>query len=121
MGSQLKQSKRIIRNDMGKVHRVPSVVVHLVAVSWGINDVQTEAHTILLNDFLSISHCLPEQSPYKKAQWIFNILCETVWISVVERTGSLGVRRPFESIRWDAKMVLTRVDFPRPVCPVRGS
>ena len=24
-----------------------------------------------------------------------------------------------ESIRWDAKMVLTRVDLPRPVCPIR--
>lgn len=37
---------------------------------------------------------------------------------MVERTGSLGVKRPFESIRWEAKMVLIRVDFPRPVWPI---
>lgn len=46
-----------------------------------------------------------------------SMICETVWISVVERTGSSGVSRPFESIRWEAKMVLIKVDFPRPVCP----
>jgi hypothetical protein len=46
-----------------------------------------------------------------------SMMCETVWISVVERTGSSGASRPFESIRCDAKIVLMRVDFPRPVCP----
>lgn len=50
-----------------------------------------------------------------------NVLCDSVLISVVERTGSLGVRRPLESIRWDAKIVLIRVDFPRPVWPTRES
>jgi hypothetical protein len=37
---------------------------------------------------------------------------------VVDRTGSLGVRRPLESIKWEAKIVLIRVDFPRPVWPI---
>jgi len=36
---------------------------------------------------------------------------------VVDRTGSSGASLPFESIRCEAKMVLMRVDFPRPVCP----
>lgn len=45
------------------------------------------------------------------------VLCETAWISVVCLTTSSGARRPFESIRWEAKMVLIKVDFPRPVCP----
>jgi len=44
-----------------------------------------------------------------------NVLCETVWISVVDLTGSSGKSRPLESIRWEAKMVLINVDFPRPV------
>lgn len=47
-----------------------------------------------------------------------SIMCETVWISVVERTGSSGASLPLESIKWDAKMVLISVDFPRPVWPV---
>ena len=47
-----------------------------------------------------------------------HLLCDTVWISVVARTMSSGRRRPLESIKWDAKMVLMRVDFPRPVWPV---
>lgn len=47
-----------------------------------------------------------------------SIICETVWISVVDRTGSSGASLPFESIRCDAKIVLINVDFPRPVCPV---
>lgn len=46
-----------------------------------------------------------------------HILCDTVWISVVARTGSSGLRRPLESMRCDAKMVLISVDFPKPVCP----
>lgn len=46
------------------------------------------------------------------------IPCDTAWISVVDRTGSEGVRRPFESIKCDAKIVFIRVDFPSPVCPV---
>ena len=33
--------------------------------------------------------------------------------------GSLGSKRPFESIRCDAKMVLIKVDLPSPVWPVR--
>lgn len=37
---------------------------------------------------------------------------------MVERTGSEGVRRPLESMRCEAKMVLIRVDFPKPVCPI---
>lgn len=45
------------------------------------------------------------------------ILWETVWISVVDLTGSSGARRPLESMRWAAKMVLIKVDFPRPVWP----
>ena len=48
------------------------------------------------------------------------VLCETDWISVVCLTTSSGIRRPFDSIRWDAKMVLIRVDFPRPVWPTLG-
>jgi hypothetical protein len=64
-------------------------------------------------------------SPYPGVSTMFNrrrtpfssMMCETVWISVVERTGSSGASRPFESIRCDAKIVLMRVDFPRPVCP----
>ena len=36
---------------------------------------------------------------------------------MVERTGSSGASLPFESIRCDAKIVLIRVDLPRPVCP----
>jgi hypothetical protein len=43
--------------------------------------------------------------------------CETAWISVVCLTGSSLSRRPFESIKCDAKMVFISVDFPRPVCP----
>ena len=31
--------------------------------------------------------------------------------------GSLGSRRPFESMRCEAKMVLINVDLPRPVWP----
>jgi hypothetical protein len=46
-----------------------------------------------------------------------NIPCETACISVVVRTGSSGCKRPFESIRWDAKIVFMRVDLPKPVCP----
>ena len=48
-----------------------------------------------------------------------SMMCDTVWISVVERTCSSGASLPFESIRCDAKMVLIRVDFPRPVCPAQ--
>ena len=36
---------------------------------------------------------------------------------VVERGSSSGTMRPLLSMRWDAKRVLTRVDFPRPVWP----
>lgn len=28
------------------------------------------------------------------------------------------MRRPFESMRWDAKIVLMSVDLPSPVCPI---
>ena len=38
---------------------------------------------------------------------------------MVERTGSLGERRPLESMRWDAKIVLIKVDLPKPVCPAQ--
>ena len=38
-------------------------------------------------------------------------------MSVVCLTGSSASRRPFESTRCDAKMVLMSVDFPRPVWP----
>lgn len=31
--------------------------------------------------------------------------------------GSSGWKRPFESIRWEAKMVLMSVDLPIPVWP----
>lgn len=47
-----------------------------------------------------------------------HLLCDTVWISVVDLTMSSGRRRPFESIKWDAKMVLMSVDFPSPVWPI---
>ena len=50
-----------------------------------------------------------------------SMMCDTVWISVVERTGSSTVSLPFESIRCDAKIVLMRVDFPSPVWPKRKS
>jgi hypothetical protein len=46
-----------------------------------------------------------------------NIPCETVWISVVCLTGSSDTKRPLESMRWEAKMVLISVDFPSPVGP----
>jgi hypothetical protein len=45
---------------------------------------------------------------------------ETAWISVVCLTGSSATKRPFESIKWEAKMVLMSVDFPRPVCPIKS-
>lgn len=32
------------------VHDIPSVIVHLVTVTRGINDVQPQTHTILLDD-----------------------------------------------------------------------
>jgi len=44
----------------------------------------------------------------------------TAWISVVDLLGSVGERRPFDLTRLEAKMVLIRVDFPRPVWPVDG-
>ena len=37
---------------------------------------------------------------------------------MVDLMGSLGVRRPFESIKCDAKIVLINVDLPSPVCPI---
>ena len=46
------------------------------------------------------------------------IPCDLVCISVVDRIGSVGVSRPLESMRWEAKMVLISVDFPKPVLPV---
>lgn len=32
------------------IHDIPSVVVHLVTITGGINNVQPQTHTILLND-----------------------------------------------------------------------
>ncbi len=46
-----------------------------------------------------------------------SMLWETGWISVVERTGSSGDNLPLESIRCEAKMVLIKVDLPKPVWP----
>ena len=40
-----------------------------------------------------------------------SMICDTVWISVVDRTGSSGVSRPFESIRWEAKMVFSKTSL----------
>lgn len=34
---------------------------------------------------------------------------------VVDRTGSVGDMRPLDSIRWVAKIVFIKVDFPKPV------
>jgi hypothetical protein len=48
------------------------------------------------------------------------LLCETAWISVVCLTGSWETKRPLESTKWEAKRVFIKVDFPRPVWPVRG-
>lgn len=91
---------------------IPSVVVHLVTVAWGIHDVEPQADAVFLND------CSPgvSQSPRFCADW--SVPCDTAWISVVDRTGSEGVMRPLESIRWDANMVLMSVDLPSPVWPV---
>lgn len=46
-----------------------------------------------------------------------SIMCDTAWISVVDRIGSSGDRRPLLSIRCEAKMVLINVDLPSPVWP----
>jgi hypothetical protein len=54
------------------------------------------------------------RTPFSSMMW------ETPLISVVERMGSSGCRRPLESMRCDAKMVLMRVDLPSPVWPVEG-
>jgi hypothetical protein len=37
---------------------------------------------------------------------------------VVERMISSGLRRPLDSMRCEAKMVLIRVDLPSPVWPI---
>jgi hypothetical protein len=42
-------------------------------------------------------------------------------MSVVCLIGSSASKRPFESIRCEAKMVLISVDFPSPVWPVQVS
>lgn len=44
--------------------------------------------------------------------------CDADWISVVDRIASVGVRRPLESIKCDAKIVLISVDLPSPVWPI---
>lgn len=46
------------------------------------------------------------------------MMWDTDWISVVERMISSGLRRPLDSMRCEAKMVLIRVDLPSPVWPV---
>ena len=87
---------------------IPSVVVDLVSVTWSVHNVQAQAHSVLLDDCSDFSMIV--RTLLRAA-----ILCEMVCISVVDRIGSSGRRRPFESIKCDAKMVLMSVDLPRPV------
>jgi hypothetical protein len=49
-------------------------------------------------------------------QWR-HILCCVSSIDVVCGIGSSTSSLPLDPIKWDAKRVLTIVDFPRPVCP----
>lgn len=107
MGSQLEEIS--IRRVSG-LGCSPSVVVDLVTVTRCVHNVQSQPYTILLNDcLLSVCTFVPFS--------FLHVPCDTVWISVVDRTDSSGRIRPLESMRWDAKMVLINVDFPSPVCP----
>ena len=51
-------------------------------------------------------------TPFSSTTWV------TAWISLVCLMGSVGERRPLDLTRLEAKMVLIRVDLPRPVWPV---
>ena len=89
---------------------LPSVVVDLVTITRSIHNIQSQSYSIFLNDWFAVNR-------YTSMEDMPHVLCETVWISVVARTGSSGLIRPFESMRCDAKMVLINVDFPNPVWP----
>ena len=96
------------------------VTYHLSLLTWspypGVSTILSRRRTPFSSITADYSASL---EPLPRA--VHHIPCETPCISVVVRTGSFGVRRPFESMRCDAKMVFIRVDLPKPVCPIRLS
>lgn len=45
----------IVLSDVHKTEVIPSVVVNLVAIAWGIDNVQPETNAILLNNYRRVS------------------------------------------------------------------
>lgn len=110
----------------------PVLVVDEVTVARGVDNVEAQLDIVLLHDCTArvsfVCTCCQARPPGwcsgregtgTSAGRVRDELCETATMSVVERTGSSGSKRPLVSMRCEAKMVLIRVDLPSPVWPAR--